>query len=167
MHSVCRPTTNACVIGTTFVFYFGIWRCNGVWRTSLSSLIRHVRRRGSTRRPKAQMPPHQIALVEPVHSQNGGRGHFVLSWVVPTRRTYPILYRQDDGYVSYFRNTKANPGGRLHCTSAFGAILQNPFSLERFTSDGVPHVTVEGRHGYPHQSALSALWRQTEISAYS
>ena len=36
------------------------------------------------RRPKAQLPPNQTALVEPVHSQNGGRGHFVLSWVVPT-----------------------------------------------------------------------------------
>jgi hypothetical protein len=48
-------------------------------------------RRRSTRRPKAQMPPHQIALVEPVHSQNGGRGHFVLSWAVPTRRVpHPI-----------------------------------------------------------------------------
>jgi len=44
-----------------------------------------------TLRPKAQLPPHQTALVEPVHSQNGGRGHFVLSWVVPTRRTIAIL----------------------------------------------------------------------------
>ena len=34
-------------------------------------------RRRSTPRPKAQLPPHQTALVEPVQSQNGG--HF-LSW---------------------------------------------------------------------------------------
>ena len=54
-----------------------------------------------------------------------------------------MAQRLDDGYVSYFRNTKADPGGRLHCTSALGAIVQNPFSLERFIGDGVPHVTVE------------------------
>ena len=35
--------------------------------------------------------------------------------------------------------------------------------MERFTGDGVPHVIVEGRYGCPHQSVLSALWRQTGI----
>jgi hypothetical protein len=52
------------------------------WKASRTSL-----RRRSTRRPKAQLPPCLTAPVDPLHSQNGG--HFVLSWVVPTRRTYP------------------------------------------------------------------------------
>ena len=43
-------------------------------------------RRGSTRRPKARLPPAHTALVGPVHSQNGGRDDFVRSWLVLTRQ---------------------------------------------------------------------------------
>src|SRR6478736_9409993 len=39
----------------------------------------------STRRPRAQLPPHRTAVVVQVHSQNGG--HFDLSWAIPIRRT--------------------------------------------------------------------------------
>ena len=60
---------------------------------------RHVRR-GSTRRPKAPLPPHLAATVDSLRSQNGD--HFVFSWAVPTRRTYLILSLHYDGAVSYF-----------------------------------------------------------------
>ena len=63
---------------------------DGRLKASSTSLSRR-----STRRPKAQLPPRRTALVDPLHSQNGGR--FVLSWVVPTRRTYPILSLHYDG----------------------------------------------------------------------
>jgi hypothetical protein len=92
-------------------FYCPITEPIGFKRCARLTNVRHglpedenlvsVRRRGSTRRPKAQMPPHQTALVEPVHSQNGGRGHFVLSWAVPTRRV-PILSAYYDTAVSLF-----------------------------------------------------------------
>ena len=52
------------------------------WKASRTSL-----RRRSTRRLKAQLPPRQRAVVDLVQSLTGS--HFVLSWVVPTRRTYP------------------------------------------------------------------------------
>ena len=120
----------------------------------------------STRRPKVQLPPRHTALGDYGHSQSGDRDHFVLTWAGPHPKDLAILYGQDDGYISYFRNTKANSGGWPYCTSALAQSCKKSFSLERFTGDGVPHVTVEGRHGCPHQSALSALWRQTEISAH-
>ena len=84
---------------------------------------RHVRGRRSTRRPKAQLPPHQTALVEPVHSQNGGRGHFVLSWAVPPKdyRSYRFAKTPP---VSFF----ANLGGP---TSAFEAASATQSSYAR------------------------------------
>src|SRR6476659_9050282 len=53
------------------------WRDNTKQVASLAVSIR----RESTRRPKARLPPAHIALVGPVHSQNGGRDGFVRSWL--------------------------------------------------------------------------------------
>jgi hypothetical protein len=58
------------------------WRDNTKQEASLAVSSR----RGSTRRPKARLPPAHTALVGPVHSQNGGGDHFVRSWVVLTRQ---------------------------------------------------------------------------------
>ena len=73
---------------------------------------RHVRR-GSTRRPKAPLPPHLAATVDSLRSQNGD--HFVFSWAVPTRRTYLILSLHYDGAVSY--SCKFWTGGHLHISA--------------------------------------------------
>ena len=45
---------------------------------------RHANGRGSTRRPKAQLPPRQTALVDPIYWSGG---HLVLSKEAHTRRT--------------------------------------------------------------------------------
>ena len=45
---------------------------------------RHANGRGSTRRPKAQLPPRQTALVDPIY---WNCGHLVLSKEAHTRRT--------------------------------------------------------------------------------
>jgi hypothetical protein len=73
-------------------------------REELESLVSVT---SGTLRPKAQLPPHQTALVEPVHSQNGGRGHFVLSWAVPTRRTIDPI-----GLLGHRHHFLANLAGR-------------------------------------------------------
>ena len=121
---------------------------------------RHVRRK-STRRPKAPLPLRRTAPVDPLHSQNGD--HFVLSWVVPTRRTYPILSLHYDGApIMFLQDTEAQLV-RGTCDAVLIA-MSTEFSLELFGCDGVLHVTVEGRHGaYRHQSALSALRRRTGV----
>ena len=61
---------------------------------------RRVRGARLTQRPKAQLPPRLTATVDPPRSQNGD--HFVLSWVAPARRTFPILSLHYDGAVSPF-----------------------------------------------------------------
>ena len=53
------------------------------WKASRTSL-----RRRSTRRPKAQLPPRLTTSADPLRRRQNGI-QFVLSWVVPTRRTYP------------------------------------------------------------------------------
>ena len=55
------------------------WRDNTKQEASLAVSSR----RGSTRRPKARLPPAHTALVGPVHSQNGGCDRFELLWVSP------------------------------------------------------------------------------------
>lgn len=56
------------------------------WSETARRIEGHARGRRSTRRPKVQMPPRKKALVDPLRSQNGGRGHFVLSRVAPIRQ---------------------------------------------------------------------------------
>ena len=56
------------------------------------SLIKdHKRRTMVHAKTKSTLPPRQTALVDSAHSQNGGHGHFVQSYVRTERRQWPFL----------------------------------------------------------------------------
>jgi hypothetical protein len=136
---------------------------------------------------KSTVPPHRTALVEPVHSQNGGRCHFVLSWAVPTRRAANISLHYDGARIhifatlsgtlcleAYISVTQSSCTGWSLCTSAWAQSLTSEtpcvsqttlganciFHWNDLAATGVLLLTMEARRGaYRHQLALSVLRR--------
>ena len=96
-----RPPRAALFVHDSYCSWWPCGRMSAMARLDKAGVVggggvaQRIRRRGSgrksTRRPKAQLPPRQTALIDPVHSQNGGRGHFVQSCVRTERPQWPFL----------------------------------------------------------------------------
>ena len=74
------------------------YTCARKSRSSCPVGILAVSGRRSTRRPKAQLPPRRTGLADGLQSESV----LVLSWVVPARRTGPILSVYSDTAVPLF-----------------------------------------------------------------
>ena len=87
---IIATASASCVPNSARNFPWRLDRCRGLLSLAegggvARGIERYARGRRSTRKPKAQVPPRKKAVADSLRSQNGGRGHVVLSWVPPTR----------------------------------------------------------------------------------